>query len=430
VRFLLSGEQPVEQAHSPTLDLHIMMLRHWILSAGVSLVEILPTPAGHPFVACLTHDIDFVGIRNHRFDHSMWGFVHRATVGAVRNWLRRRLSLRRLVETWRAVASLPFVYLGWARDFWNPFEWYLRAENRLPVTYFLIPFKGRAGERVASPNASRRAAAYDIAELSQWTSTLVSHGCELGVHGIDAWHSVDRAREERARIAEVTGEPATGIRMHWLLRDPATFRVLEDAGYGYDSTVGYNETIGYRAGTTQVFRPLGATTLLELPMHIQDGALFYPQRLDLSEAQAWTRCRELIDNAHELGGVLTVLWHDRSHGPERFWGDFYVRLVEALRSSAAWFGTGAQVVAWFRTRRAVRFERVEAADGAVRLSLHHDGEAIAPALTVRVHRSCAEGEDGLSPAGAAPRWIDVAWTGADALVLESASTVEEGVYVS
>src|SRR5439155_671266 len=113
---------------------------------------------------------------------------------------------------------------------------------------------------------------------------------------------------------------------------------------------GYNETIGYRNGTTQVFNPPGATTLLELPLHIQDGALFYPNRLDLSESEAEKRCRALIDNARQFGGVLTVLWHDRSHGPERFWGDFYIRLVQALKSSKGWFATAGRVVSWFRKR--------------------------------------------------------------------------------
>jgi hypothetical protein len=69
--------------------------------------------------------------------------------------------------------------------------------------------------------------------------------------------------------------------MHWLLQDATTISVLEEAGFAYDSTAGYNETVGYRNGTAQVFRPLGARTLLELPMHIQDGALFYRKRLEL-----------------------------------------------------------------------------------------------------------------------------------------------------
>jgi hypothetical protein len=172
--------------------------------------------------------------------------------------------------------------------------------------------------------------------------------------------------------------------MHWLLRDANTPSVLERAGYAYDSTLGYNETVGYRGGTNQVFRPLGAQTLLELPLHIQDGALFYPQRLNLSEPEADKRCQALIDNANTFGGALTLLWHDRSHAPERFWGDFYVNLLQTLRSLNCWFGTAAQVIDWFRKRRQVRFEQVEASSGA-RTRLRYQGEEIEPPLTVRIY---------------------------------------------
>ena len=289
--------------------------------------------------------------------------------------------------SWRAATSLPFVYVGWAIDFWEPFGWYLRVEENLSATYFLIPFKGRPGDKVAARHASRRAAAYDIGDLAHWTKTLMTAGCELGVHGIDAWHSVQRGRHERTRVAALTSNPRIGIRMHWLLRDEHTFRVLEDAGYDYDSSAGYNETVGYRNGTTQSFRPLGAHTLLELPLHIQDGALFFDDRLDLSESDAWQRCRDLIDHARSAGGVLTILWHDRSHAPERFWGDFYVRLVHALRSTEAWFGTCSDVVGWFRKRREISFERIKAADGSVKTCPRSRGEKICPPLIIRVHHS-------------------------------------------
>src|SRR5262249_2069464 len=150
-------------------------------------------------------------------------------------------------------------------------------------------------------------------------------------HGIDSWHSLEKGREELDRVAQVTGKTEHGMRSHWLLHDGNTCQVLEEAGYSYDSTCGYNETPGYRNGTTQGFRPLGAQRLLELTMHIQDGALFYRRRLGLSEAEAKQHCQAFIKNSQKHGGVLTVLWHDRSHGPERFWGDFYVDLVQTLK---------------------------------------------------------------------------------------------------
>jgi hypothetical protein len=366
--------------------LHIGLLRRWIVEAGVPFVEIAPAPAGYDCVVCLTHDIDFVGIRPHVFDHTMWGFLYRSTVGALRNALRRRLSIRRLLESWRAAASLPFVYFGWARDFWEPFAWYLNVERHLPSTYYLIPFKNRPGEEVPGRGASRRATAYDITDLADWNSVLLDEGCELGVHGIDAWRDTAMAAQELERITEATSQSSVGIRMHWLLHSRDTPEILERAGYAYDSTAGYNETVGYRNGTTQVFRPLGAHTLLELPLHIQDGALFYRQRLDLSELEAERRCDRLILHARNVGGVLTVLWHDRSHGPERFWGDFYIGLVGKLRSSNAWFSTAGNAVDWFRSRREIRFERVEDPRGTG-VRLRSNGREIHPPLRLIQYHS-------------------------------------------
>src|SRR6266568_2103201 len=215
-----------------------------------------------------------------------------------------------------------------------------------------------------------------------------------------------RGRAELARIAGITGEAAIGIRMHWLLHDEKTASVLDECGYSYDSTAGYSETVGYRSGTSQVFRPLNAKTLLELPLHIQDGALFYHNRLDLPEPEAEIRCKDLIQNAGQFGGVLTVLWHDRSHGPERFWGDFYISLVRLLKSTDGWFATAAQVVSWFRKRRGVCFERLGAAS-SVRTSCRYTGQVALPPLILRVYRPSIGGNSA-QPSAAFP-YIDIPW---------------------
>jgi hypothetical protein len=415
IQWLLSSGQPVENAHIPTIELHIMMLREWMLEAGITFMEIPPVPAGKQFIVSLTHDIDFIGIRDHKFDHTMWGFLYRSTVGALRDYARGRVSFDRLVKIWRAAASLPLVFLGWLKDFWIPFDWFLQVEKNLPATYFLIPFKNRAGANVSGTHAARRATKYDVTDLGEWTKRLEHEGCELGLHGIDAWHSVELGRVESERISSVTKESAVGIRMHWLLRDENTYHVLDETGFAYDSTDGYNETIGYRAGTTQVFRPLGTRRLLELPMHIQDGALFYSNRLDLSEPEAWERCGGIIDDAGRFGGVLTCLWHDRSHGPERFWGDFYARLVGKLRTMNVWFGSAGQVVDWFRKRRQVALERVKSADAEERIKIRSVDENISPPLTLRVHYP-SEASPGA--AGERRRSIDISWSGQAEIELE------------
>jgi len=405
VRVLLTAGQPAARAHVPTLDVYIDTLRRWIVDAGVPLLEIPPSPAGYRFTVCLTHDIDFVGIRRHLCDHTMWGFLYRATFEALRKYLRGRLAFSRLMKCWRAAASLPFVYLGWARDFWDPFQWYLGVERGLPATYFVIPYKRRQGEHVPGPHAHRRAAAYDVLDIADATKTLVGHGCEVGVHGIDAWTDAGLGIAERKRVAGVTGQRHVGVRMHWLLSDRGTAAKLEHAGYSYDATCGYNETIGYRCGTTLPFRPLTTNTLMELPLHIQDGALFYPHNLNLDDDEAEARCRPLIEHARSTGGVLTVLWHDRSHAAERFWGDFYVAFVRSLRASNAWFATASQAVGWFRARRQVRFERVDGAQGSG-VRVRYDGQPVDPPMTLRRH--------------AGTRTTDAPWNGAGPVDVMSA----------
>jgi peptidoglycan/xylan/chitin deacetylase (PgdA/CDA1 family) len=225
-----------------------------------------------------------------------------------------------------------------------------------------------------------------VADERTLVNRLISAGNEVSVHGLDAWHSVEKGREERARIAETSGKSTSGVRMHWLCFDASSPRVLEQAGFHYDSTSGYNETVGYRAGTQQVFRPSTARKLLELPLHIQDTALFYPGRLGSQGNRAWTLCEDLIENASTYGGVLTMLWHTRSLAPERHWDEFYIRLLNKLKSRRVWFATAAEIVKWFRRRRAVSFKAADFSGDTIRLELEPRGNGgAAPNVVVRIH---------------------------------------------
>jgi hypothetical protein len=161
---------------------------------------------------------------------------------------------------------------------------------------------------------------------------------------------------------------------------------------------------------------LNVQNLLELPMHLQDGALFFPNRLGLSDDEASERCGSLIRNAQKLGGVLTVIWHDRSHGPERFWGDFYARLVARLKTLNVWFGTAGEVVAWFRQRRSVSFDRIRVADGVSRIRVCGKGESIHPPMNVRVYRPA-------QTPGGEPRVFNFSWDGKVDLEVETGDEV-------
>jgi hypothetical protein len=385
VHHLLTRGQPAEFASIPTLELHISLLRELIVSQGVAFVEILPVPAGHRFIVCLTHDVDHPRVRYHKCDRTMFGFLYRALVGSVINFCRGRRSLRQVAVNWKAALSLPLVFAGLAKDFWNQLDLYLKLEKNLASTFFVIPTKGDAGVDSHGRTRANRASPYASADIADDLKKLLSANSEIAVHGIDAWRDSAKGGDERERIQEITGEGDIGVRMHWLYFNSQAPLTLEKAGFAYDSTFGYNETIGYRAGTAQVFKHPNVDHLLELPLHIMDTALFYPSYMNLSDEQAGAAMLPLIENATRFGGVLTVNWHDRSLGPERLWGDPYVTLLHDLRTRTPWFATAAQTVSWFRKRRATSFANVTQ-DGSIRVQPATDLTAAdLPPLTVRVY---------------------------------------------
>ena len=392
VELLLTRGQPIEHAGSPTLDFHIGLLRRWLIEAGIEIVELHPTPPGFGLLASLTHDVDFFGIRRHICDRTLMGFLYRASVGSVIDVLRGKGSVRRMFRNWLALLALPLVHAGLLEDFWLPFERYVEADRPWRSTFFIVPFRGRPGLATGGGIASSRAVPYQASEIGPQLRALAAQGHEIGVHGIDAWWDDDAGRHERAAVSAASGAPPTGVRVHWLYLDPTSFGTLDRAGFEYDATFGYNETVGFRAGTSQVFAPLGTQRLLELPLHIQDTSLFYPARMHRSESEALSICGQILDDVCRHGGVATISWHERSLSPERQWDRAYDQLLSLLRTRRASVRPAHEVVSWFRLRRSVDLE------GACINAQSLSGIAIAEndggpdALCVRIHHS--RGHDG------------------------------------
>jgi hypothetical protein len=388
VRILLTAGQPTANAELPALELHIALLRDIIIGASIPLAEIPPVPEGYRFIACLTHDVDHPSIRRHRLDHTTLGFLYRAIFGSLRDLLRRRLSVRDLVTNWMAALKLPFIHLGLAKDFWQDFDdRYLALEKGTCSTFFVIPFQGRPGKTSHGPAPSFRAAGYGAQDIADSIHKLLQSGCEVGLHGIDAWLDESSGRRELREIQSVTGTAEIGVRMHWLYFSQDSPRTLEKAGATYDSTIGYNDAVGYRAGSTQVYKPIETDRLLELPLHVMDTTLFYRAYLGLSPDQVKVVVSRMADNAIRFGGCLTINWHDRSVAPERLWDTSYHTLIEDLKTRGAWFATAGQAVAWFRKRRSVVFDKDKIEPDALRAKAVGGSDDSLPSMRLRMHKA-------------------------------------------
>jgi len=404
ISHLLTIGQPEEFAQFPTVDLHIALLRDLIITSGCELLEIPPVPEGYGCIACLTHDIDHPAIKFHKWDFTALGFLYRATAGSVASLVRGRLTFGDLVKNWIAAAKLPLVYIGLAKDFWSGFEdRYSDVEDGIPSTYFVVPFGKNPGSKLDDPAPRRRATGYGAKDIKDALLKIKANGCEVAVHGIDAWWDSDLGRRELEEIRNVTGGKDLGVRMHWLFFDEESPKLLEEAGAAYDSTIGYRSTVGFRSGTTQVFKPRLTDRLLELPLHVMDTALFYPAYANLSPKNACCLLRELVNQVAALGGCVTVNWHDRSLASERLWGASYADLLEQLKSCGAWFATASESVAWFRKRRSVVFRT----DGLDEDAGSMTGEACEklPGLLLRVHNTGKNVEE------AATHFVDIPFPG-------------------
>lgn len=356
MKYLLQQGQPIEMSLYPTLDNHIAMLRDLMRRYATPFIEIPPVPVGYPFTVCLSHDMDHPRIAFHGLDHTVLGFLYRATVDSFAKMLRGRLSIGNLLRNITAALAYPFMRLGWMRDCWDTINQYIQIERNLSATYFFIPFKGINGRDKFGQEHSKRASAYGISDVAHDIEKLKQAGKEIGVHGINSWADSGEGSKERAALGSDPDSLESGIRMHWLYFDQNSHAKLEAAGYTYDSTVGYNETVGYRAGTLQAYKPLNAAHLLEIPLSIMDTALFYPSYLDLSESDARDLVLKIGNSAATNGGILCLNWHDRSIAPERQWAGLYQTMIEEWSTAGAWFPTMGQAAAWFRERRGVKFD--------------------------------------------------------------------------
>jgi hypothetical protein len=283
-------------------------------------------------------------------------------------------------------------------------------ERGLGSTFYFIPLKGHAGESRGRTEPQWRAASYDVKEYRALIADLKLGKAEIGVHGLDAWQDGDLGAREAAILRSLCKEETIGIRMHWLYFSQRSPKMLEEAGFDYDSTIGYNEANGFRSGTTQVFCLPGSAKLLELPLNIMDTALFYSGRMGLSEAEAMEQCKNLIATFRSYGGVLTINWHTRSLSPERNWDSFYLELLDLLKAERAWFATAKSAVEWFRRRRQIHFENVELTPRGVKVKLRGLNSTDLPGFKLRVHRPAEAGETREHRRSAKGNWIDAPLT--------------------
>lgn len=301
----------------------------------------------NPYTIVLTHDVDHISLRNYpllsRFGMA---FVKNALFTNFIKLLKGHIGLWTYIKAVFWGFAFPAVKMGLVKDpFEDCFQRILKIEEEYNVrsTFYFIPFKGTPGlKEKGEPASIHRAAAYDVSQYNDLLVSLEARGWEVGIHGLNAHIGVGEAAEELKVFKTMLPSKAKwGIRMHWLYHNHRLWKTLKDAGYYYDTTFGSNEEIGFKENR---YRPFQKDGVWILPLNIQDGALLAGWHGDLSLSRAWEEIKPVLHTAKETGAVVTVLWHNASFGPPRYWEPLYRKIIEEGKKDGARFLTALQAV--------------------------------------------------------------------------------------
>ncbi len=299
------------------------------------------------YTIVLTHDIDHLAQRNvPLFSRATGSYLKRNIFSNFGRWTGGHIDAGHYLRSLGAVASLPLVKAGLMADpLRKCLDRILNIEDHYGVksTFYFIPFKGTAGiDDTGVPAPVHRGCDYNVRDYGELLRELDANGWEIGIHGIDAHLGVEEAKKELAIFKEMLPHKEQwGMRIHWLYQPPELWKTLKVAGFVYDATFGSNSETGFYENH---YTPFTRDGLRVLPLTIQDGTLLAHWRGGLSPEASWSRIREILDEAKEKKGVVTILWHNASFGAPRFWDGLYRRIIEAGKTDGANFMTGLEAV--------------------------------------------------------------------------------------
>jgi len=309
------------QQHTPWLDLFADEFAAALGRVGIEIRRRSFWPANAPFALCLTHDVD----------RQRKTFQYATHIG-------RKKGLRGATKQ-RVRANRPY----WGFDVIRDIE---RAAG-LRSTFFMLQEGAQAKRGPRNRILAWGLADFEHPELASTVVALAQDRWEIGLHAsLASTAALDRLVLEKQKLEAIVGKNVDGVRQHHLrVKVPNRWDEFTRAGLVYDSSFGFRHTWGFRAGTAFPYSLAGSKDFLplhEVPLHIMESTL-------ASSDDAWGECVRALDAVESVGGVLTVLFHQRFFDAGNFPGyaELYERLVAEARRRGAWIGPGREVVrAW------------------------------------------------------------------------------------
>lgn len=178
----------------------------------------------------------------------------------------------------------------------------------------------------------------DIIPLSDAIKKVWNEGFDVGLHG-SYYSAIDKEEliHQSAQIAHTIKEKYITSRQHFLHYEPNTTGYLhEKVKFIADSTIGFNRSVGFRNGMAHPYYPILSngekSTVLQIPLVIQDGALLRQEGLDLDVEKAFEVCCMILDEVKEVNGCVAILWHPQMLENKKYF-ELYKKVLQYIKDT-------------------------------------------------------------------------------------------------
>lgn len=299
--------------HRPIVDEYRLLLRKWLQKYGLHIPDI-KKETKHIY---LTHDLDAPTL-------------YRTWKGVIRSVRDGRGIIRSIKGKYGPVENDPYYTFPWMFDQNNM----LREQVGEDIWQAILFVRSGGKCKQDKPHYSLRSN-----DISHLLDSVFSNDIQIGLHSsYQAGITPTLINSEKLNLEENTGKSIRLNRHHFLSsREPEDMTHLEAAGITDDFTMGYADVAGFRLGTSYPVRWINPvnrrlSSILLHPLTVMDCTLGEKKYMGLNYEEAEAYSLNLIEQTKNVGGDLTLLWHNTSvqEKPGSYLRKLYSHLLNEL----------------------------------------------------------------------------------------------------
>jgi len=272
----------------PIVNEYVDLLYSALLSIGLRQKK-----KQQQYTPILSHDIDYIKKWKH--------------FSSLINESKKNIKKRQFLRIPLNLGSFFFSKIQLINDPYDNLIWLSEIAKRkgvLSTFYFMSGISNSKYDQVDYDLSSKK--------MRSIVDKLLDNGCKVGLHpSYESYLSKDVMTKEVRSINLSIDMEIEESRQHYLrIQIPETFRILEDLGINYDSSLLYGKNIGFRNGVCYDF-PI-FDILERRKMKIIERPLIFMENhhLNTDRAIMHLKFKQVIDRVKYFEGSALILWHN------------------------------------------------------------------------------------------------------------------------